>query len=143
MVISPGLPAAAIPVSLVQIFESEICFHGKKGAPIPDTADGVEGGKGVVVRVAIVQVHVPRVRATVLSSGPKVVGGGLLPAADFRLHRFPSPASGVAKLGFIPVLFWARDGHNAYPSGRTCKGQGAAAVMGHYRLVISYQNNQL
>jgi hypothetical protein len=57
----------------------------KKGAPLPDAADGVEGREGVVVRVAIVQVHVPRVRATVLSSGPEVVGGGLLPAADFKM----------------------------------------------------------
>jgi hypothetical protein len=55
---------------------------------LPDATDAVGGGIGIVVRVAIVEVRVPRIRATVLSSGPEVVGRGKLPAADLDYTTF-------------------------------------------------------
>ncbi|MEI6054300.1 MAG: hypothetical protein WCQ49_02955 [Candidatus Saccharibacteria bacterium] len=46
----------------------------KRQASLPDTAHLVSSNLGIVVRVAIAEVHVPRIRATVLRRRPKVVG---------------------------------------------------------------------
>lgn len=63
-------------------------------APLPDATDGVEGREGVVARGATVQAHVPCARATVLSSGPKEVGGVAQVkerAVDVGLHQLLLP----------------------------------------------------
>ena len=50
-------------------------FGQRKASPFPDTADIVAVRRLiVVVRVAIVQVHVPSIRTAVLRKRPKVIG---------------------------------------------------------------------
>ena len=51
-----------------------IDFDQRKASPLPDAANLVAIRLIVVVRVAIVQVHVPGVSAIVLRRRPKVVG---------------------------------------------------------------------
>lgn len=49
----------------------------KKGAPVPDATDIVGIRLIVVIRVAITEVHVPRIRTRVLGQTPVVRSGGL------------------------------------------------------------------
>ncbi|MDD5693249.1 MAG: hypothetical protein PHU86_02160 [Patescibacteria group bacterium] len=100
------------------------------GFPLPDAANIVAVSRLiVVVRVAIVQVHVPGIRATVLRGGPEVVARMTI-CYRLAFHDIPSLTSKVGKSDTIPLK-------NAidYPSHLFF---GAVAVMGHCFLIIRF-----
>jgi hypothetical protein len=62
-----------------------LCFQlvQRKASPLPDAAQLVRITIAVVVRVAIIQVHVPSIRTAVLRKRPKVIGRLNFPLPTF------------------------------------------------------------